>query len=119
MTRRAIQILFIALLTVAPLAIAQAGASDSAEPTAPSASELSLPGMFVDCAGFEYADASRGVPDCIVKVVTAKLQQRIERDAVMYLQVKVQDQQNRLLAGKPTPKAAPVAAAADRADLAS
>ncbi len=116
MTRKTIQILTVALLTLAPLAIAQAGAPDPAEPTAPTASELSLPGMFVDCAGLEYADASQGVPDCIVKVVTARLQQRIDRDAAMYLQVKIQDQHHRLLAGEVTPDDEPVSAAADRAD---
>ena len=116
MTRKTIQILTVALLTIAPFALAQAGTPELEEPNQAPAAEMSLPGMFVECAGMEYTDASQGVPDCIVKVVTANLQQRIELDAARYLQVKVQDQQRRLLAGDAPAEDVKTAAAGDHAE---
>ena len=44
MTRKTIQILIVALLAIAPFALAQAGTPDLEEPTEAPAAELSLPG---------------------------------------------------------------------------
>lgn len=120
MTRQALNMFVVALLTVAPFGLAQAASPELENSTSTRSTELSLPGVFIDCAGLEQAKASEGVPDCIIKAVTRSLQERVEWDARLYLQVRLQDQNRRLLAGKPSATDTPVAAAsADRAGPAS
>lgn len=120
MTRKALNIVVVALLTIVPFSLAQAASPELEDPTPTRTTELSLPGVVSDCAGLQQVKASEGVPDCIIKAVTRSLQERVEWDARLYLQVRLQDQARRLLAGQqPAPSSSVAAAQADQAGPAS
>jgi len=96
MTLKQIALVLVGLSTLLPFSPARAGEKPTPDPA-----ELSLPGLVLDCAGLDKADASQGVPDCIVEAVTRRLQRNIERDAKTFLQATMQDQHRRLLSGLP------------------